>query len=320
MKLRHVLLLLFLTSAILAIALKASAQNSPPKPQGITVSPGYQQISMTASETEHKFTLKITNNRPTAQTIAITSADFNALEDTGGLYFIGANPTQLEKKYGLANWIDIPEKMVTIPPGETAAIDASIVNLPSLASGGHYGAIFLNFETSGSTGGKNKIALTPVASSLLFLNKVGGDIHKLSLQQVSYKHSLFKLPKQVTLRFQNAGNTHLVPRGIVTITNKSDKVVAKGIINENSQIILPEKKRDFVINLENSSLANSPGHYSLRVDYRFDGLNNFRSYQTSFLLLTPVGIFGLLIFLIIVASLAFLAVKKWPKIKLKFGL
>jgi hypothetical protein len=111
-------------------------------------------------------------------------------------------------------------------------------------------------------------------------------------------HSLFRLPSSVSLKFQNTGNTHVVPRGLVTITNPSGQLVSKGIVNQDSNIQLPQTSRIFDVTMQSISHSSSAGHYKLTVNYRFDGYANFRTYQTNFLLV-PVTDLAALIILVV---------------------
>jgi hypothetical protein len=179
-----------------------------------------------------------------------------------------------------------------------------------MSPGGHYGALMLElYDAKSIPSNKNKIALDPIASSLLFVTKVGGDTHKLSLADVGIDHSIFKLPSSVTLRFKNDGNTHLIPRGIVTVTDSGGKLISKGVINENSSIILPEMYRKLSVPLNKINSANHTGKYTVKVDFRFDGYDKYRSFQSSMFLLTPSVIIISAIALTAVALCAYLLFK-----------
>lgn len=259
-------------------------------PTGITVSPAFAQISIQATESEHPFQFKIANNQNYSVTLSLSTADFNSLNETGGLFFVGSNPTDLQKRYGLAKWMSLPTSTVTIPAKKTISVTTSILNQDTLASGGHYGAIMLSIASGNNTiASQNKVAVQPIASLLLFVNKVGGDIHKLNLTNVYIGRSFFGLPSNITLRFHNDGNTHLVPRGTVTITNSKGRLVGEGVINENSNLILPQTYRSSSIPLVKISRVSILARYKVDVNYRFDGYDQFRTYQTSILVVTPIG-------------------------------
>jgi hypothetical protein len=300
---------------------KSDAANpaSSPTPSGITLSPAVVQTAVQADETEHKLEFKVTNNKKIEQTINITTADFNTLDESGGLVFVGTNPSKLQKKYGLATWITLPQSAITLKPKETSVVTAIVVNQDSLASGGHYGALLLGLDdNSGNTKGNNKVALHPIASSLLFINKIGGDTHKLKLTDVYSSHNIFNLPSTVTLRFYNDGNTHLIPRGTVSVTDPHGKLISKGVINEDSAIILPETYRRYSIPLNNISTATIPGKYKTTVDFRFDGIDQFRTYQTSRFLLISTLVLFVIVIVVIIGLITVLFYSKNRKIR--FGL
>lgn len=289
--------LLLAGAIIMGVACVAtpSAEASEQKAQGITVSPAFSQVAVQSSETKHPLEVRITNNRSVTQKLRLGGADFNSLEDSGGLLFVGTNPTQLEKKYGLAKWLDLPETTINIEPQQTATVHASILNQADLAPGGHYGALMLSLDDGSGGNQKNKVSLHPIASSLLFVTKVGGDTHRLSLDKVDAEHSVIRLPTSVVLHFRNFGNTHVVPRGTVLITDLHGKLVSKGVINTDSDLILPERSRLYEVQLQSFKTPKWPGHYNLTVNYRFDGYDTFRTYQTKLTLLTPLSLLTILI-------------------------
>ncbi len=298
-------LLSLLVASSFLIASSVLADSS--KPSGITISPAFQQVSINSSESEHPVTFQLTNNERQAQTLKLSSADFNTLNESGGLLFVGTNPTKLQKKYGLAKWFNLPQDQVTIQPGETATFSASILNDSTMPAGGHYGALLVQLLQPNSAHTSTNVQLHPVASSLLFVTKIGGDTYKLSLADVSIKRTFFSLPSTVSLRFRNSGNTHLIPRGVVTVTDSKNKVIRKGIINDNSGIILPETYRQYNVPLTHVTPAKLFAKYKLRVDFRIDGADSFRSYQTSMYVISP----ALIIVIIIILLMLFILLYDW---------
>lgn len=298
--------------AILVLLLAAwpgEAAATTPRPKGVTLSPAFQQVSISQDQDTKDIPFSVTNNQAVTQQVKITFSDFNTLGDTGGLFFVGSNPTQLQKKYGLSDWISIASPELSLKPGQKINLNAVVQNLPSLAPGGHYGAINVELENGAKGSSTNRVGVSPVASTLIFLTKLGGDTHRLKLLNVSAGHTFLNLPSSVNLRFYNDGNTHLVPRGIANITNSSGKIVSSGIINQNSEIILPQTSRVFVVPLTSQAVSLVPGSYRLTVNFRFDGLDQYRTYRTNFFYL-PV-IYLLVLALIIAAVIA--ALIRWRK-------
>jgi hypothetical protein len=282
-------------AAVSLAAARAGAAPNPARPAGVTLSPAFQQVSIGQDESEHPVSFRITNDQSTAQTYDLAAADFNTLGESGGLFFVGTNPTQLQKKYGLAKWFSLPDTSVTVQPNQTITLTAQIQNLPDLAPGGHYGALMLSQTSDTGGAGANKVSLHPVASSLLFVTKLGGDTHSLQLTKVTADRNLFKLPGAVTLRFYNDGNTHVVPRGVVKLSTPGGRLISQGVINENSNIILPQSHRQIYVPLSKFSGASAVSKYVLTVDFRFDGFDGYREYKTSFWRIDPGLVAGLAI-------------------------
>jgi hypothetical protein len=307
-----VLVTSFMASSSVVAAPSSNQQSSP---RGIVLSPAVIQANVASTEAEHPIEFQVTNNTPKAQTLNISTTDFNTLNETGGLVFVGSNPSKLQKKYGLATWIVLPQTSIFLQPNQTTTISAVISNQGSLAPGGHYGALMLALESSGQSSSSNKIAVHPIASSLLFINKAGGDTHRLKLTNIYANHSIFKVPDSLTLRFYNDGNTHLIPRGTVEITDPKGKLVSKGIINENSNLILPETYRRYSVPVNKISNGFLPGKYKLTTNFRFDGYDQFRTYQESILIIPPA--FLLLILVVVLATTSFVAFIFRKKLGLK---
>jgi hypothetical protein len=276
-------------------------------PSGVTVSPAFQQVSIAGGEAAHDINFTVINNEAVPQTFNLSVADFNTLGESGGLFFVGTNPTTLQKKYGLAKWVSLPQDSLTLQPGQSQTITAQVLNLPDLSPGGHYGALMLAAQSPGQAAGSNGVSIHPIASSLLFVTKVGGDTHALGLVKVSSDRNLLKLPSQVALRFHNTGNTHVIPRGVVKLTTAGGKVVSQGVINEDSNIILPETYRQIIVPLSKFDGGNAVTKYHLTVDYRVDGISLFREYRSSFWYIDNGFVAGIII---IAAAALVLAYKK----------
>lgn len=307
--------LLIICSAVLVMGRPAKAADSSP-PQGITISPAFQQVSIDSSQASQPVSFSITNNKPTTQNLTLSSADFNTLSETGGLVFVGSKPTDIQKKYGLAEWFDLPQKSLSIQPKQTIKVSADILNLASMPAGGHYGALLVSLSNGSQSGQNGNVSIHPIASSLLFVTKIGGDTHKLSLANVYVKHSLLRLPGSVTLRFHDDGNTHLIPRGSVTLYDSGHRLISKGIINQDSGIILPAAYRRYSVQLQRVNIPHLPGRYTLNVDFRFDGISQYRRYSASFFSI-PRLVAGaeIIIAVALIAGAVLLAVRNYRSYK-----
>jgi hypothetical protein len=312
--------LVLLSCALAAGLLRpaAAADKPAPKLSGTTISPAFQQVTVLAGEQAHNVEFKITNNEPGKQSFDLSVQDFNTLGESGGLFFAGTNPTALQQKYGLAKWFSLPSRTLTLAAGQSQVIQAQVLNQPDLTPGGHYGALLVAVHPDSAKTSTSKVTLHPIASSLMFVTKSGGDIHSLELSKVSDNHRLLKLPSRIDLRFHNTGNTHVIPRGSVTVTGPGGKLISKGVINQDSNIILPEAYRQFSVPMKPINHPKSIGKYQLRVDFRFDGLDQYREYRSSFSYV-PRGIIFVLILLILMVIGLWTARRRkiWPSSILK---
>jgi hypothetical protein len=282
----------------------------------ITIDPVYQQVIVKPSPDTQQFSFKITNHTKSAQTFSLKAVDFGSLNDTGGVAFIGVKTPDLNYKYALSPWIKVENKSIVVGPGQTLKQSVLITDVHSMPPGGHYGAIFIQPQKSNEQGQSSKVEVSQVVSSLVFVNKVGGDVYKLDLESNKSNQSLFKLPSKVTLRFHNGGNIHLVPRGKITINDSKGRIIREGLVNEDSGIMLPESNRQFVSIMQNRAMSWLPGNYYLNVKFRYDGKDSYTVKTIKFFYFGKVLIYVLPI-LIVLGLIVFFIVKKsmWKKLK-----
>lgn len=260
---------------------------------GISVSPMFQDITLNQDEKSQTFAIDATNTTASLVTLRMSLVDFGSLDESGGVAFLGAEQN-VEKKYSIASWIRLDRDVLVLGAGESQSVQVTIENRETLSPGGHYGAVVFKVENSGidvvDENGKPSISVNQSFSSLIFAKKIGGEVYDLDMRSVDRKHSWLHLSESVSLRFQNKGNVHVVPRGIVTITNPLGSVVQKGIINQESAILLPETFRSFVVRPLHLANALVPGYYTISIQYRYDGKEDFTTQTQRFFFLPPVVI------------------------------
>lgn len=243
--------------------------------KGLSISPMFQEIILENNEKEKVFEVSIANTTEAMTTLRLSVLDFGSLDESGGVAFLGASH-DLEKKYALASFMQPEKDVVTLSPGEIQKVRITIENRDSLSPGGHYAALILKSgDDIPRTDSEKHIALNQVFSVLVFVKKVGGEIYDLSFTSSEYRKNIVMLPEAIKLRFQNAGNVHVIPRGIVTITDPLGRVVEKGIINPESGIIMPETFRIYPVVISMLDRAFVPGRYRIDIAYRYDGKDDF---------------------------------------------
>ena len=240
-------LLFLLLSWCLFFPNKILAQN---KFNGFSISPPFQEIIIDKDNSEKKIEIEVFNKTEKQETFKISAVDFGSLDDSGGLAFLTMNSDNNEKKYSLASWIILEKDSVVLDSNTSFKLKVIISNKESLSPGGHYGAVLVTLDSEKDSNQKN-IGVNQAYASLLFVKKVGGEKYELNFKNVDLKNNWFKLPEQVKLRFQNSGNMHVIPRGIVELRDSFGRIVKKGIINQESSIVLPESFRVLNVDLKN---------------------------------------------------------------------
>jgi len=275
-----------------------------PPATNITVRPFLQELKINPNEATKELEVNISNDSAFTQDFHFSIINFGSLDQTGGVAFEGANVKSLTNKYGLAKWLSLDQNDIELGPGQQTAIKGTITNGPDLAPGAHYAAIVATASRPGQPAGQ--LTVTPKVSSLIFATKLGGEVYNLHLESVSHNGTLWRLPSTVTLGIRSTGNTYLVPRGIVSLV-QNKTVLARGIINEQSSIVLPENVRNFDVNLNSLNKIHKSffrTKYRLQVDYRYDGVSSYAAYGTDLNIYNRTSIVGLIILgLIIIVGL-----------------
>jgi hypothetical protein len=239
---------------------------------GITISPTLKELVLSSGLIEARTTIVLTNRTGRDLTAGIRVVDFSALNEYGGVSFGQAGLAV--SKYALANWMALPGgNQVALPNGQSTLVALRVENRSDLAPGGHYGAVVV---TAGTSATSNNVNFKQELVSLVFVKKLGGEQYGLQLQSLTADENS-KIPNAATLRFSSTGNVHVVPRGYVTVTDLTGKIVAKGLINPESTLILPGTTRQFVTLLQPIANSKLPGRYTVTAYYRYEGQNQFSS-------------------------------------------
>lgn len=307
---RKLAALLFVAFLLFPASAFASQNEPKQKPAGLTVTPFLQNIAIDPTSPTTTFKVQVLNDAKYEQKLVLSAIDFGSLDETGGVAFAGASHNELIKKYGLSPWLSLDKNELTLKAGERVDITATIKNDDSMSPGGHYAAILVSTKARGDS--KNNINLQQTVSTLVLATKLGGIKYDLKLDSLSHTGNIFSPPDKFTLRFKNTGNVHIVPRGIVLIKDSKNNVMARGIINEDSEFILPETYRQVFVNPKQVkpypfNLVNS---YKIEINYRYDDLERFatKTYNVKWVNWQPIAAI-----IIAVSALIFAFIKNYHK-------
>ncbi len=250
---------------------------------GIGMSPAMQDRALSPSEQSVNFEVTLTNNTDGPLRFAVTTTDFTALNQTGGIAFTGVSSAS----HGLTSVLHIAAPQVTLAAHSSQKITARIDDVRRLATGGHYAAIVAQVMPSQDQTAKgNKVTINQAVSSLLFLETAGQGTKTLSLLPLQVPKLQLSIPDAVNVVFKATGNTQTVPRGTVDVLH-GNALIAHGIINENSSLLLPSSTRLLQTNLRGNLHPWRPGVYRLAIDYRYEGSLGLTHYETTFIYINP---------------------------------
>lgn len=260
--------------------------------QKVTIEPALQEVVL-GDQAEIPLTIELENTAPTAQKFTLKAVDFGTLDESGGVAFLGAGDP---RDYDVASWLSIPVNEVLVPPASKTKFTVTVTNSGKLAPGGHYGALlFENSNPDNPDETDPHIAIHQVFSSLIYMRKVGGEIFSLKLDALEYRRNVFVLPVFTDMHFTNDGNTHVVPRGTVRITDPLGRTIKRAILNEESALILPETTRKFHEDFASLGLAWFPGRYTVLFEYRYDGKDVYEKKIEKYWYFPPISLGGIVV-------------------------
>lgn len=277
---------------------------------GIGVAPGLQEVVLNEGDQEAVFETVVSNSSESAADFRISTVDFGALDESGGVAFLGRTG-QETYAYSLSKWMSVDKTDITIPPGGTETIKATIKNSDDLGPGGHYGAIIVAAKQDAQLA-NDSVAMLPGASTLVLLKKIGGEVYDMQIDSVKTNTSLLRVPQSAALRFENKGNVHVVPRGTIELTDPFNTILARGVINEQSAFILPETHRVIDVPLQFSKQPWFPGRYSLATTWRYDGTEETKTVVSHHWYLGRLGIILIVILCLLIVLYLYSTYKKRP--------
>lgn len=263
--------------ALTSLPISALAQET--RAGGLTISPSLKELIIGPGLLEAKTTISVRNDTGKDLMATIRLVDFESLDEFGGVSLgqVGAAPSA----YSLAKWMSLPNgESVRLPNNQTIEIPVAIRNDDDLSPGGHYGAAIVSVVNDEATVA-NEVSFKQELASLLFVKKTGGETYGIVLETIEPKN-LPDIPASVTLKFKSTGNVHVIPRGYIEITDPRGNLIAKGIINPESTLVLPDKSRQFVTIMQPVAEAKLKGEYKITAYYRYDGMKDFEAKSITF--------------------------------------
>jgi len=275
MKKFYILLSTLLFAGLLIASSDAFAQTSG---LNITVSPTVLELSSAPDQqTTGRFRLRNNSSENLNLSIKVDKLNANLQGQV-----LPANP-RAEDSY--ISWLSFDKTNFTALPREWTDINYSL-KIPNDAAFGYYYAI--RISQVGKQDKSNTTILGEIVIPLLLDVKNGGAVKKIKLVDFKVNAVSEYLPIAFTTTVENAGNTHLKPRGNIFIRNSSGKDVGLLEVNEGLGSVLPGSKREFTSNWIDGFLVKDE---SGKIKINWNKLTEFRigKYTANLLLVYDNG-------------------------------
>lgn len=269
----------FLLISLVFISFFVSSPTKAQVKSGITVMPSIIHIDLEQDPQEYQLTY--TNTTKTEVNLLLSAQDFSELEDSYRVNFLDTKDA-LNYKYSLSSWISFENKNIQLAPGEKKSVTI-FIDKERITKGGHYASILAEIIQPEKD---KQVNVKAVLSSLLFVRaSTGLEIEEGKISSFLPVRNNLEYPDSFMLRFQNTGNVHVIPYGLVEVYDPLGNLVSKGILNEGSLDALPESVRRYDVILENNKKVLLPGFYTAKIsmhfgksDRKLSGIIRFFSY------------------------------------------
>lgn len=262
-KLRIILVILFSLIFNLKSTPTAQAQNK----SGITVSPSIAHIDLGTDSSEYELTYE--NNTNAEINLLLSVQDFTELEDNYKISFLEGKDAA-NYKYSLSSWISFENKTIQLSPNEKKSVKV-FIDKNRITKGGHYASILAEILQPEI---KNQVNVKAILSSLLFVRaSTGKEIETGKINSFRALRDGIDYPDSYVLRFENNGNVHVIPYGLIQVFDPLGNLVAKGILNEGSLDALPESIRRYDTKITTYQKVLLPGIYTAKINMHFGKTN-----------------------------------------------
>ena len=213
----------------------------------MTITPPLFQIVASPGDVWQS-SVKVVNTNDYDITVFASVVDFGSIGEEGHAQFIPILADENLNPHSLAKWIALPIEGIAVPRGQSAKIPFTVTVPQGAEPGGHYAAILIGTHPIGERTKGASVSVSSLVSSLLFM-RVPGDVREAGdIREFTTTKNIYRdLEASFVMRFENKGNVHVLPQGVITITNMWGK--ERGIIpiNEATDFgnVLPNSTRKY---------------------------------------------------------------------------
>lgn len=289
-----------LVSTLLIFSFNTIAQNVDSQ-QSIELSPPSQEISTDpGKKTQVSVTVRNTSEQTLPVKVRVENFTANGEE---GQIALSENDQN-----SISSWTKISPQSFSLAPGESQDVVATISVPKSGIAGGQYGSLI--FSVAGNKE-QNAAAVSQEVASL-FLLRISGDIdERLTLLTMSANPFSEYGPVPLTMKFENTGNVHVKPYGLINITDMFGQRVTDIVVP--GQNVLPGSIRNVNAQLERKFLIGK--YKALAVMYYGTSKNHTLTAETTFIVIP----YKIILILAAVLTVMYMMRKRLKKVMKALG-
>lgn len=280
----------------------------------ITIAPPLLQLNLQPGETWSSGISVVNNNRYDT-TLYARPVLFKPSGEHGKPVFIDPSGSRDMSQYPdestLAGWVTVPQNGFTIVREQTYTLPITITVPEDAEPGGHYAAVLIGNEAPEGTVEGGTVNVTSSVAALIFLS-VAGEVHEDGrIRDFVTEKSVYEDARaELSLRFENQGNVHVLPQGNIVIYNMFGK--ERGIIPVNHQqnygMVLPGSIRKYSFSWTADAGIWDIGRYRAEATIHYGKEQKQSALATTYFYVLPIvpllEILGVLIGLLFVTGWA----------------
>ena len=302
-----VFLLVFLP---LPFALRAAHAQSADS-TSLTITPPFFELNVNPGDSWSSV-IRVVNTNASDITVHAQVMGFGASDAEGHGSFTPLSQLT-DDADALANWITVASPMVTVPRGQAADVPFSITVPASASPGGHYAGILIGTGAATPQPGVSQVGVSSFVSALIFVRVAGNITEAAHIQSFTADKPYYQTPDvNFKVNFQNDGDVHVRPVGLIQIYNAFGKQRGQIPINDTGNLgyVLPSSSREFDVGWQGQASLLDIGPYSavLSLAYGENGTKNVAQTITFWIL--PIDQILEVAFLALIVIFLFMYVMK----------
>jgi hypothetical protein len=259
---------------------------------GISVDPSFSQVELTQASPSAVIQVTVKNDTEEKEIFDIKPVDIQQIDTEGNIQLL-EKPSE-GNALAYAEYVKLSTSHLSLDPHSSLQVSITLQSNENLSPGGHYAAILFRGSAEKGSSGQTVI---PALTTFVLVNKKGGELYHISLSQLKEfdRTVLFSFPDIIRLQFNNAGNTHLTPHGLLLARDLFGRDIYKGIINEGSRIVLPGTHR--ILPMQIRQLRWSFPLMIYRISIKGDTVPGDVAFnqESTIILLSPYPLLGVLV-------------------------